>query len=246
MIYTDTQNSFSRLIQSLDLEIIPLSTYDSSVLLSIQDYVLLSSYYPGQASDYGFLKIRQLRAAGHKCIIGLLTFENEQSLIKRPDALQGLQIFRLPLSAEEIREAILHAPLQIPEADIEFAIEKSQEAYLDETLLLLKHGKELELLNTTLNPMRAMSLNVLTGVSTVEKWNALRVAILHKLQNNPKYIELFLVVERLNNPNQKHYPVKLFFNNLFLSLSSKTETFEMKEFISEIDVLIRDFDSLFK
>lgn len=246
MIYYDIHSAFYKLLDDLSISSEPLQIPLNHKLLFSKDYILLSTYNTDNSAEYTYRQIRKIRALGYQCIIGLLTFEEEFSLLPKLDAYQGLQIFRMPLMADEIVQNILYATTQIPLEEINFAIEKSQEAYLDETLQLLKHGKELELINTTLNPLRAMSLNVLTGISTMEKWNTLKSAILYKLQNNPEYSELFLVAERINYSHQKHYPVKIFFNKLFLSLNKHTGISEMKSFVADIDALIFDFDSLFR
>lgn len=246
LFYYDLHSAFYKLLDNISMVSELLYISDDCLILSPKDYILLSTYHSDKPSEYTYRQIRKIRALGHQCIIGLLTFEEEFSLFPKLDTYQGLQIFRLPLMADEIVQNILYATTQIPLEEINCAIEKSQEAYLNETLQLLKHGKELELLNTTLNPLRAMSLNVLTGISTMEKWNTLKSAILYKLQNNPEYSELFLIAERTNNSHQKHYPVKIFFNRLFLSLNKQTDISEMKSFVADIDALIFDFDSLFR
>ena len=245
-LYYDIDNSFTKLIEDISIKSAPLNISYNQKLLSYEDYLLLSTYHTHKPTDYTYRLIRQIRALGHQCVIGLLTFEKENSLYPKLDTIKGLQIFRMPLPNNELNENIVKAAHQISFEDINFAIEKSQEEYIDNKLIMLKHGKEHELLNTTLNPLRAMCMNVLTGITTMEKWNTMRAAILNKIQNNPEYSELFLIAGRINYTHQKHYPVKLFFNKLILSLNKQIEISQMTTFIAEIDALAFDFDSLFK
>lgn len=246
MIYTDTHNSFGNLIHSLGLEITPMLTSSPSCLLTINDYVLLSSYYYDQSLVYSFLKIQQLRTAGHKCTIGLLTFEKEQSIYKSLDTWKGLQIFRLPLSVEVIRDIIHSANQQIAEEDIEFAITQSQTVYLDKALQQLKHGNELELLSTSLIPLRVMVLNVLMGTTSSEKFQIYRSALVLKLKNKTQFQTFFNVLNAITNKEHPRYATKMFFNKLFVSLNKPMHSFNLNNYLNELDELMVEFDKVIK
>ncbi len=205
--------------------------------------IFISTYQPHERFSY-LEVIGVIRRRAIPNLIVLLSFETIESIWDKDFSKANLGFLRLPFSDEELR-LTLHGLSVATSEEIQLIATEARRKYIVDTLKQLKHGKQLEMLNSSLIPLRAVCVNVLSGLSSYSSIQKINMDAIRPYLELEEVRELIYCLER-NRAEDPEYEILygIFTDIGVLSNNIIDSVVPAQKIIDKIEGLVNKFDKL--
>jgi len=205
--------------------------------------IFISTYLPHESLNYVDI-ISGIRRREYPNPVVLLSFEKQAKIFLKMATASHVIFLRLPLHPDELIKRLQNIqPINLQEMLPVFRTAQSE--YVNKTIALLKHGRELELLNSSLNPLRAACLNALQGIGDGRHLQQLVQLIREDYLDKPEMQELLFCLEKIKSEDVSYLKLYDIFSGLEFLLASLSSQKEIREStVADIERLMQDFRTL--
>ncbi len=145
-------------------------------------------------------------------VVLLLGFEPERWVMNAFEGYHGLVYIRLPFYEQDFTDKFKH--LVIDSNALKETYKRAQKEFAGKVLSQLRHSKKLDLLNASLVPVRAVAVNLLSGIGNMAQLRNLSNRIRSEYLNKDEMKELRFCLEKLQADGEVYGNLNQMFNKL--------------------------------